>query len=196
VVVGNSMGGFIAAELALSFPTRVEKLVLVSAAGLTTEHLQQLPLMTGARVWTAITARAGARADPVVRRTRLRRVFLQAVVRYPERLSPPLTWELVQGADKPGFIPALKALMNYSFRDRLGEIEVPTLIIWGRNDMLVPVGDAERYQRLIGDNARTVIFEDTGHVSMIERPRRFAALLEEFLSGAAEPEEDIAGVSG
>jgi pimeloyl-ACP methyl ester carboxylesterase len=194
-VVGNSLGGFVAAELALSFPTRVERLVLVSAAGLSIEYQRRQPLLTLARLFTAVSARTGARQAAVVRRPRLRRLFLQAVVRYPEKLSPQLTWELVQGADKPGFVPALEALMDYSFRDRLAGIEVPTLIVWGRNDMLVPVGDAARYERLIGDNARSVIFEDTGHMPMIERPRRFNALLADFLAGEPAPESGVAGVS-
>jgi len=196
VVIGNSMGGFVAAELALSFPTRIDKLVLVSAAGLSIEHLRRQPLLTAARLLTAVSARTGARASlPVVRRPRLRRMVLQGVVRYPERLSPALAWELVQGADKPGFMPALEALMGYSFRDRLSGIEVPTLIVWGRNDMLVPVGDAARYERLIGANARSVIFEDTGHVSMIERPNRFNRLLAEFLAGELAPEAEVEGVT-
>ena len=57
------------------------------------------------------------------------------------------------------------------------------LIVWGRNDLLVPVGDAARYQRLIGDNARVEVFEDTGHAPMIERPSRFNELLRGFLAG-------------
>ena len=97
---------------------------------------------------------------------------------------------------KPGFVPALEALLNYSYRERLPQIEIPVLIVWGRNDMLVPVGDAESYGRLIGDNARVEVFEDTGHVPMIERPTRFNELLRGFLAGEAEPEADVAGVSG
>lgn len=193
VAIGNSMGGFVAAELALSFPTRVEKLVLVSAAGLSIEHLRRQPVLTLARALTAVSARTAARASlPVVRRPRLRRLVLQGVVRYPERLSAGLTWELVQGADKPGFLPALEALMDYAFRDRLAEIEVPTLIVWGRNDMLVPVDDAARYERLIGENAHAVVFEDTGHVSMLERPNRFNRLLAEFLAGEPAPAVQVA----
>jgi pimeloyl-ACP methyl ester carboxylesterase len=189
VLIGNSMGGFVAAELALSFPTRVEKLVLVSAAGLAIEYQRRQPLLFAASIFTAVTARTGARAtEPVVRRPRLRRLFLQGVVRYPERLSGPLTWELVQGAEKPGFIPALEALTNYSYRDRLSSIEVPTLIVWGRNDLLVPVGDAERYERLIGDNARSVVFDETGHVAMIERSARFNRAVADFIA-AQEPAE-------
>jgi pimeloyl-ACP methyl ester carboxylesterase len=121
---------------------------------------------------------------------------LQGVLRYPERLSAPLTWEMVQGASKPGFIQALQACLTYSFRERLQRIEVPTLVVWGRNDIIVPVGDAEVYQHLIGDNARAEIFEDTGHVPMLERPSRFNALLDEFLAGAAEPERGIDAVEG
>jgi pimeloyl-ACP methyl ester carboxylesterase len=194
-VIGNSMGGFVGAELAISQPTVVSKLVLVSAAGLSTEYHRAEPLLVAARLWGLLTARTGARADPVVRRKRLRRLFLQGVVRYPERLSAPLTWELVQGADKPGFLPGLAANLNYSFRDRLAHIEIPTLIVWGRNDMLVPVGDAARYERLIGPNARAEIFEDTGHVPMLERPSRFNALLEAFLAGRPEPEREVSGVN-
>jgi pimeloyl-ACP methyl ester carboxylesterase len=187
VVVGNSMGGFVGAELALAFPTRVPRLVLVSAAGLSTEYMARLLQVT--------ETRTAARRKSVVRRPRLRRLVLQSIFRYPEKLSRPLLWEQVQGSGKPGFVPALEALMSYSFRDRLARIECPTLIVWGRNDMLVTVRDAERYERLIGSNARKVIFEDTGHAAMLERPSRFNALLREFLAGEPAPEADVEGVT-
>jgi len=195
VVVGNSMGGFVGAEMALAFPTRVERLVLVSAAGLSTEYLQREPVLALARAWAAATAVTGVRSDAVVRRQRLRRVAMQTVVRYPERLSAPLTYELVQGAGKQGFVPALAALLDYSFRDRLGLIEMPVLVVWGRNDMMVPVGDARRFQDLIGPNAHKVIFDDTGHLPMLERPSRFNRLLTAFMAGDRAPEADVEGVS-
>jgi pimeloyl-ACP methyl ester carboxylesterase len=195
VVVGNSMGGFTGAELAVSFPTRVAKLVLVAAAGLSTEYLSREPLLAAARAFAVLTARTGLRGNPVVKRRRLRRIALQPVVRYPERLSLPLATELVAGANAPGFIDAFEALMGYSFRDKLQRIEVPTLIVWGRNDMLVPVEDAEMFEHLIGDNARSVIFEDTGHLPMLERPTRFNELLAGFIAGEREPERGIEGVS-
>jgi pimeloyl-ACP methyl ester carboxylesterase len=132
----------------------------------------------------------------VASRPRLRRAALQLVVRYPEKLSPPLAYELICGSGKPGFIDALQALMSYSFRKRLAEIEAPTLVVWGENDMLVPVGDAARFERLIGANAHKVIFEDTGHMAMIERPSRFNELLGEFLAGASVPEAPVEGVHG
>jgi pimeloyl-ACP methyl ester carboxylesterase len=183
-VVGNSMGGFIGAELALSFDTRVDRLVLVSAAGLSTEHLAQTPAVVLARLVTAGVPYTRRFESYVVRRPRLRRAAMQWVVRYPEKLSVPLSQELVLSFGKPGFVPALKALLEYSYRDRLAAIEIPVLIVWGRNDLLVPVGDAERYRRLIGENTRVEILDDTGHAPMIERPSRFNELLREFV---AEP---------
>jgi pimeloyl-ACP methyl ester carboxylesterase len=195
VVIGNSMGGFVGAEMAVAFPTRVAKLVLVAAAGLSTEHLVREPLLAGARVWAVLTARTGVRAEIAVTRPRLRRAALQIVVRYPERLSVPLSMELVRGANASGFIPAFDALMRHSFRDNLERIEVPVLIVWGLNDILVPVEDAKMYEHLIGENARSVIFDDTGHLPMLERPGRFNELLAAFIAGEREPEHGVEGVS-
>ncbi len=56
-------------------------------------------------------------------------------------------------------------MLGYSFRDRLPEIEIPTMIVWGRNDILIPVDDAYEFERLIGANARLEIFDDTGHLA-------------------------------
>jgi pimeloyl-ACP methyl ester carboxylesterase len=194
-IVGNSMGGFIGAELALSFSTRVDRLVLVSAAGLTTERMAAAPAVWLAKVVSAGLPAARHYESAFVRRPRLRRAVMQGVFRYPERLSVPLAQELVLSTGKPGFVPALKALLNYSYRDRLEQIEIPVLIVWGRNDLLVPVGDAERYRRFIGDNARVVVFEDTGHAPMLERPSRFNEMLRQFLAGDPEPESEVAGTT-
>jgi L-proline amide hydrolase len=77
---------------------------------------------------------------------------------------------------------AMGALLDYSFRDHLSRIDMPVLVVWGRNDMLVPRGDAREYVELIGDNARREMFEDTGHVPMLERPTRFNALVADFVA--------------
>jgi pimeloyl-ACP methyl ester carboxylesterase len=194
-VVGNSMGGFIGAELALSFGTRVDRLVLVSAAGLSTEHLPRGLSLTAARVVAAGMPFTTSFQSPVVRRPRLRRAAMQWVLRYPERLSLPLAQELVLSFGKPGFVAGLRAIMDYSYRDRLPEIDMPVLVVWGRNDLLVPVEDAFAYAELIGENARVEVFEDTGHAPMLERPSRFNELLRGFLAGEAAPEADVAGVT-
>ena len=128
-VVGNSMGGFVAAELTMSFHTRVRRLVLVSAAGLSIENLRRQPLVAGARLWAVGTSWLGARSHSVVTRPRARRLGLQIVARYPEKLSPAIAYELVQGTGAPGFVDALEALLDHSYRDQLAHIEVPVLVL-------------------------------------------------------------------
>jgi pimeloyl-ACP methyl ester carboxylesterase len=91
-VVGNSMGGFIGAELAIAYPQRVERLVLVSAAGLSThEHpgsMRVLPAMRRVeRVLMASGAWAATKSDAVARRSRLRDAALGVVVRRPASAS-------------------------------------------------------------------------------------------------------------
>ena len=185
-VVGNSMGGFIAAELAIAFPQRVERLVLVSAAGLSTHNdprtVHAMPAVRRLeRISAAGAAWLASKSDTVMRRPRLREATLGLVVRHPGRLPAPLAAEQLHGAGKPGFVQALDALIGYEVRDRLPEIACPTLIVWGDSDRLIDVGDADVFEQLIPDS-RKVIFEDTGHMAMLERPAAFNALLKDFLA--------------
>lgn len=191
-IVGNSMGGFIAAELAIRFPERVERLVLVSAAGLSVEELrndraqavlEQLDFLISAYAgWFA------SKSELVARRERLRRVAFSFVAAYPEKLPAPLMAENLQGSGKPGFVHAVAAMTTYPIRERLPEIACPTLIVWGARDHLVPVKDAHEFARLIPDS-RVVVYEDTGHVPMLERPVAFNALLGAFIG--EEPNVDV-----
>jgi pimeloyl-ACP methyl ester carboxylesterase len=189
VVVGNSMGGFIAAELAISFPQRVERLVLVSAAGLSTHNeprvTRALPALRRLeRILAAIGAQLASKSDAVTRRARLREATFRIAASHPARLPAALVAEQLRGAGKPGFTQALAALLGYDVRDRLPQIACPTLVVWGDSDLLITVRDADVFVELI-PNSRKVIFEDTGHVAMLERPQAFNALLKEFL--AEEP---------
>ena len=186
VLVGNSMGGLIASELAIAQPQRVERLVLVSSAGIST---QREP--TAAMRFTALSgldrglaAGAGliaARADAVARHRKLRNTGLALVVRHPSRLEPAIASELIRGAGKPGLLGALESMLADDLRSRLDQILCPTLIVWGERDRMLPVRDSEVFASLIPD-ARLVIFEDTGHMAMLERPAAFNALLEDFLA--------------
>jgi pimeloyl-ACP methyl ester carboxylesterase len=185
-VVGNSMGGFIAAELAIAFPPRVERLVLISAAGISTyadpRTARALPaLRRTERILAASAAWLASRSDTVARRARLREATLALVVRHPGRLPAPLAAEQLRGAGKPGFLQALESILDYDFRDRLAEIACPTLIVWGDGDRLINVRDADVFAELIG-GSRLVVFEDTGHMAMLERPAAFNALLGDFLA--------------
>jgi pimeloyl-ACP methyl ester carboxylesterase len=184
VVVGNSMGGFIGAELAIEYRTWVEKLVLVSAAGLSIEHMRNEPLLRLLRLGRNVLAMGAgwlaSKSEELARRPRSRWAMVNIVAAHPELLPPPLVAEQLRGAGKPGFVDALDALMNYPIRDRLSSITAPTLVVWGADDALVPVRDAWEFGELIPD-ARVVVFEDTGHVPMLERPDAFNALVADFL---------------
>ena len=184
-VVGNSMGGFISAQLAIAFPQRVERLMLVSPAGLSTyrdrRETSVLPVLRRLeRIIAACTTWGAANADAITSRPGLRRTILRDLVRYPGRLPAPLAAEMVRGAGKPGFMQALAANFNYDYRDRLPEIVCPTLIVWGERDRIVTVRDAAVYAELI-PGSHKFVFEDTGHLAMIERPEAFNALLRDFL---------------
>jgi pimeloyl-ACP methyl ester carboxylesterase len=184
-VVGNSMGGFTSAELAIAFPERVERLVLVSPAGLSTYRhprgTRALPaLQRGERIVAAYTAWMASKSDTVTRRPLLRNATLGLVTRHPGRLPAALAAEQLRGAGKPGFIQALEANLDYDFRHRLPEIACPTLIVWGDSDRVITVNDAAVYAELI-PGSRKVVYEDTGHMSQIERPDAFNSLLREFL---------------
>ena len=177
------MGGFIATEVAISDPERVEKLVLVSAAGITWARARREP--------AAMIGRAGRAALPFalrfqmsgIRRPGLRKRAFQGVFHRPGSLRREMLWEnLTPAMTSPGYFDAITNLFGYDIRDRLEEIEVPTLIVWGRNDRVVPVPAALSYKRRIGKNAELEIFDECGHVPQIERPVRFNRLLDQFLS--------------
>ncbi len=185
-VIGNSMGGFIGAELAIAFPQRVERLVLISAAGISTyadpRTARAIPtLRRGERIAAAGAAWLASKSDTVARRARLRDATLALVTRHPSRLPAPLAAEQLRGAGKPGFLQALESILDYDFRERLAEIACPTLIVWGDGDRLINVRDADVFAELI-PGSRKVIFEDTGHMAMLERPAAFNALLSDFLA--------------
>ncbi|HEX4344867.1 MAG TPA: alpha/beta fold hydrolase [Solirubrobacteraceae bacterium] len=191
-LVGSSMGGFVAAEFAIRYGAQVQRLCLCSPAGLSMEHMRNernqgfraqienyLFFGTG---WLA------SKSDRVVRSERMRHALLMLVAAYPERLPSPLVVEQVRGAGKPGFADALDAMTCYPLRDRLGEIACPTLVVWGELDRLVPLRDAGEFEWLI-PHARKIVYEDTGHLVMLERPARFNADLRAFLEERPGPQK-------
>jgi pimeloyl-ACP methyl ester carboxylesterase len=188
-VVGNSMGGFVAAQLAIAHPQRVERLVLVSAAGL---HIAELRLERALdrlgraeRAFARYGGFVAARSTTFARRARLRRIVLAGVATHPELLPWPLVAEQVAGAGRPGFMPALRSMAGFPLRHRLAQIACPTLIVWGERDRMVPVRDAAAFQQLI-PGARKLVYPDTGHVPRLERPTRFNADLRAFLEGGPQ----------
>ncbi len=182
VIVGHSMGGFVAAEAVINQPQRFERLGLVSAAGVSSRRLRREP--------TEVFARMVAVSAPLVmnvqtrsfRRPRARAAAFRGLVHRPEALRAELLWEFFNGGQRgDGFGDALTSLAGYDILDRLEEVEEQTLIVWGRNDRVVPPADAAHFARRLR-NSKTVIFGECGHLVQAERPVRFNRLLDGFLA--------------
>jgi pimeloyl-ACP methyl ester carboxylesterase len=183
-LVGNSMGGFAATEAVVERPSRFERLVLVSAAGISFADALEAPLHNSLslRGFEVAMSFLGRPHRTWLTRSRGRQYAFGNLVRYPSLLRPELLQEQIEpGLRSPGFPTAIRAIRGYNTRHRLSEIELPTLIVWGLNDRVVPVRDAIGYHRLIPGSTME-IFERTGHMPQLERPERFNRLLDGFLA--------------
>jgi len=181
-VVGNSMGGFVAAEAVIQDPERFEKLVLVSAAGISHAKAMRGPAVTAARMSVVVAPFTLGVQEKAMRRPKLRFQTLRNLFYNPLKLRSELIYEFIHnGPGTEGFLPAVRGLTGYDFLDRLEEVEVPTLIVWGRNDHIVPPADSLGYGRRLR-NSRTAIYDRTGHCVMAERPTRFNRELGQFLA--------------
>jgi pimeloyl-ACP methyl ester carboxylesterase len=157
----------------------------VSAAGVTSVDMKRHPGPAVLKIGAALATYTAARFKQIAARPITRHFALSLVARHPSRLAPDLVYEgLMKGTGKEGFDDALRATLDYDFRDRLDDIRCRTLIVWGRNDAVLPARDADEYERLI-TGSRKVVLEDTGHVPMVERPAAFNDCVLEFLEGEA-----------
>lgn len=182
-LVGNSMGGFAATEAVIEQPSRFERLVLVSAAGISFAEKQGRRDSALTTMFDATIPHLAGPRRTWLARPRGRQVAFGTIFNYPNRVRPELLREQIDPSIRsPGFADSLRALGGYDTRHRLPEIEVPTLVVWGLKDRIVPVEAAIGYHRLI-PKSRLELFERTGHVPQMERPARFNALLDDFLTG-------------
>jgi pimeloyl-ACP methyl ester carboxylesterase len=193
-VVGNSMGGLIAAELALAAPARVSRLGLISPAGVPIKRRQE-------RVWAAraafpvvalVCAYLGSHADELACRPGARKWLLRTVAHRSDRIPPALAAEQLRGMGKPGLWPAFEDLVAHSVSERLSAISCPTLIVWGEHDHVLPVHHAELFAQAI-PGARKVLYPDTAHVAMFERPLEVNRLLAELFGDDVRDLERAAG---
>jgi len=181
VLVGNSMGGYVAAEVAITAPEIVERLMLVSSAGISQREHPRDRVLRVAKILMLATRSSTRQRRGYAARPALRHWMLNMVVRHPTRLQPDTAFEgLLKGANKPGFYDALVTCLDYDFLDRLPEIGCPTRVVWGENDAIIPVRDADTFLELI-HGSHKLVMENTGHVPMVERPVTFNDQLEEFL---------------
>ena len=160
---------------------RADRLVLVSAAGISFAEAEGRQAEAAVRTFEAtVPFFAGAR-EHWVRRPLARKLAFGRVFRYPNRVRPELLAEQIHPSVRaPGFGDSIRAIGGYDTRHRLPEIEIPTMVVWGMNDKIVPPEAAIGYHRYI-EHSRLEIFERTGHVPQMERPARFNAVLEDFL---------------
>lgn len=182
-IAGNSMGGWLAWRYGLAMPGKVSGLVLINASGAPEAPDAEKPrLYLGARIMRHSTGRFLAQyitPRSVVKQSLLDNVVDDAIV---TETMVDRYWELVR---YPGNRRAagLRAIADREpqFGRRLGEISLPTLILWGAQDAVTPPYNALTFDEMM-PNSRLVIFDDVGHLTMEEAPARTAALIDEFLT--------------
>ena len=179
VLAGNSFGGQVAWETALANPGRVDKLILVDAAGY---PFQPVSVPIGFRI---------ARI-PLLNRLvefTLPRSVVEASVRNvygdPAKITPELVdryFELtLRAGNRRALVQRFGQALADIHPDRISALKVPTLILWGGRDRLLPPADAQTFHRDIA-GSRLIVFDELGHVPHEEDPVATVAAIKQFLS--------------
>jgi 2-hydroxy-6-oxonona-2,4-dienedioate hydrolase len=171
-LVGNSMGGWVAALYAIKYPKRVERVVLVDAAGFAPPKEYDLSALLG--------------LNPSTREQMkylLGLVFFNPLLKGDVAVDAALTARMMAG---DGY--TIQSLVESIYRNedmldgKLAGVKQPTLIIWGREDGLLPLArDGERYRREL-PSAQFVVFDECGHIPQVEKAAEFNAALLKFLA--------------
>ena len=174
-LVGNSMGGWIAAMFTASVPDRVDKLVLVDAAGYTPPKDFDMRTLFGLNP----TTREGMKIL-------VSKVFYNKAFQSDAAIDQAITVRLAAG---DGY--TIKTITESIIRgddfldDVVKTIKRPTLIVWGRQDGLVALADGERFNKDIA-GSKMVVIEQCGHVPNAEKPGEFNAAVLKFLTENAQ----------
>ena len=184
VLAGNSLGGWIAWRFAVAHPERVQRLVLVDAAGYPFAS-QSVPI--GFRL-----------ARTPVLKVFMRRLLPMSMVEQSvrsvygdtSRVTPDLVQRYYDLTRREGNRAALVARLEQTPSDpdatAIRTISVPTLIIWGERDRLIPRENAARFGRDIA-GSRVVMFPRLGHVPHEEDPVATVVTLQQFLAVVRAP---------
>ena len=180
-VLGTSLGGMVAQELALAAPGRVEKLVLVSTTPGGPESFpmpeQTVTLMTsGATLRQFVENALAPAADPEL---------VERILRHRERTAQPFEAWSAQAAAGAGFAAL----------DRIGAISAPTLVLHGTEDAVVDSRNATLLAERI-PHARVELIAGGGHLCFWEQPDRFVEVVTEFLRGVGSTEPRGSGGAG
>lgn len=187
VLVGHSMGGAIAAEVALTHPDRVRGLVLIDAAGYGVRWPGILKVARWPFVgWIVTPFRGRAATGRIVRST----------YADPSKVTEADVDQYYAPVLDPGYARALRGVLR-EFRfdtlvGHLGGLQTPTLVLWGDADRWIPVGDGVRLARELPRGAFVVV-PRTGHAAPEESPDEVNRLLLEFLKeGLSRIPENVA----
>jgi pimeloyl-ACP methyl ester carboxylesterase len=172
-VVGASLGGMAAQELAIAFPERVDRLVLACTTPGGADAFP-IPAQT-----LALFAEAPTLAPDVA----LRKFVANSLSSNApgELIEEIYRWRLANPPDPAGWQAQAAAGTTYDGGGRASEISAPTLVVHGTEDNVVDTRNAELLGELI-PGARVELLEACGHLMFWEQPERFAGVVEEFLS--------------
>jgi pimeloyl-ACP methyl ester carboxylesterase len=178
-LAGNSLGGALAAVTAARHPQRVDRLVLLDAAGYNFALADRPPLLRlAARVPGPVLDALPQR--PLLRRG-LEQVYFDDALVTPEKVE-----EYLAPMARPGAQAAARRLLRegdgFGLPGVLRQVRAPTLVIWGAQDTWIPPRDADKFVRDI-PGARKVVLDRCGHVPQEEKPAEVAALIADFLQG-------------
>lgn len=170
-LVGNSMGGWVAGLMAVKYPNRVEKIVLADAAGITPKEVD----------YDRIYQLNNTTRDEV--RANLKLIFANPLFANNESLVDQFLTVRVSTGDGYTISSLTESIRRKEdFLDaRLGEIKKPTLVIWGKQDGLLPLADGEKFKQGIA-GSQLIVFDPCGHVPQVERAADFNKAVTEFLS--------------
>ncbi len=167
-IVGHSLGGWMAAEIAVWYPERVNKLVLSNAAGIRVKG-SPIPHMLAMHPEELMAACFDdmVAAAPLIP-AEVNEAYLLDQYRQRATLAA-LAWN-------PDYDPKLER--------RLARLQCPTLIVWGEHDRLIAPVYGETYQKLI-PHAQLVTLTGTGHMPMFEKAEEWSAVVNVFLADRA-----------
>jgi pimeloyl-ACP methyl ester carboxylesterase len=167
-LVGTSMGGWIASEIAVRDPSRIEKLVLVAPAGLRVKGVPVSDLF----LWTA---------------EQTTRNLFHSTELAERMLAMPLSEADVDIGVKNRVTTARLAwsprLYSADLEKWIHRIDLPTLILWGKQDALIPSVYADKFHELI-KNSSVKIFDNCGHLPHAEKSPEFVAAIRQFAGEA------------
>jgi pimeloyl-ACP methyl ester carboxylesterase len=190
-VVGHSLGGGIAMQFAYQFPERVDRLVLIASGGLGREvhMILRAATLPGSELVLALLGGAWLRATGGAVGGALARLGLRAG----EDLAGVTTGigSLADAGARDAFVRTARAAIDargqrVSATDRLYlAAELPTLIVWGERDPIIPVAHGRVAHAAI-PGSRLEVFEGAGHFPHREQPARFVSVIERFVA-STEP---------